>query len=147
MPKYAIFDIDGCCLDSTRRLPLIEKDYPAYVQAWHLDEPIDAGVATYSALMRAGFTGVFITARPVDQEVDTKVQLGLLFEGHNYHLLMAPRWQADHATFKLRTLRSFLKKHQASYSDVLVCFDDNIEVIAAYRNAGFVAYQTAEGWK
>jgi ribonucleotide monophosphatase NagD (HAD superfamily) len=144
---YAIFDIDGCCIDCTHRLPLIDTDYDAFVAAWRQDRPIAAGVAVYSSLMKAGIRGVFITARPVSQADATRAQLDQIFPGFKYDLIMAPSQQVNHGDFKMASLKKFLANRGHSLSTVLVCFDDNTDVIETYRKAGLVAYQTAEGWK
>lgn len=144
--EYAIFDIDGCCLSNEGRLHLLPAG-AAYHAAWATDKPIKAGVAVYTALMMSGIKGVFLTARPISAESVTRHQLSLLFPGLTYTLLMAPRNQKDHAAFKARSLKDYVEKQGASLEDVVVCFDDNIDVVAAYRELGLVAYQTAKGWK
>lgn len=145
--KYAVFDIDGCCLNNEARLHLWPMNKAVFEESWQLDVPIEAGVAVYTSLMLAGFNGVFLTARPIHLELATKLQLRELFPGLDYTLLMAPRSQEDHATFKVKSLKDYLSRQNASLSDVLLCFDDNIDVVDAYRKEGLIAYQTAKGWK
>jgi hypothetical protein len=146
--KYVIFDIDGCCIDITNRLPyLVSGDYATFRRLWRTDKPIEAGVAVYTALMDAGFQGVFLTARKHDLEGMTREQLKPLFPGFGYHLLMAEKYHEDHSQYKIDRLKEFLADQGATLDDVLLCFDDNLDVVKRYREAGLKAYLTDEGWK
>lgn len=146
--KYVIFDIDGCCIDLTARLPyLINGDHETFRSLWRTDKPIEAGVAVYSALMKAGFIGVFLTARNHSLEGVTREQLQPLFPGFGYHLLMADKYHEDHSQYKIDRLKEFLADKGATFDDVLLCFDDNLDVIQRYRAEGLKAYLTDEGWK
>lgn len=146
--KYAIFDIDGCCVDISARLPyLVDGDHETFQSMWTTDKPIEAGVAVYTSLMMAGFHGVFLTARNIALHGITLQQLRPLFPNLPFTLLMAESANDDHAKYKVDQLNSFLKRNNATLDDVLVCFDDNLAVIEAYRNIGLTAYLTDEGWK
>lgn len=144
--KIAVFDIDGCCIDSSARWIASEGDHAKYEQLWRMDTPIEAGVEVYSALMKAGIHGLFLTARQYTQKVSTKQQLGNLFPDLDYSLLMSPELQEDHALFKANALFRWVTQRGLSLDNVLICFDDHTEVIDSYRNLGLTAYHTAKGW-
>ena len=148
--KYAIFDIDGCCIDNSLRLHLLDPtdNNAAFHHAYHLDTPIQAGVKVYAALMRSGVTGVFLTSRHESHRDYTATQLRQLFgvellARNRSELLMrlAEDTEPD-PVFKLKALA----REGIHPSDVLIAFDDRPSIVAAYREAGIVAYQTAEGW-
>ena len=79
--SYAVFDIDGCCVDNTLRLHLLnpQDNNAAFHAAYHLDMPIPAGVAVYSALMRSSLNIVFLTSRHESHRDYTAEQLRTLF--------------------------------------------------------------------
>lgn len=148
--KYAIFDIDGCCVDNTLRLHLLDPtdNNEAYHAAHDMDVPIPAGVAVYSALMRSGLNIVFLTSRHEDHRDYTAEQLRTLFGVgllHRCRASLLMRQDSDKEpdpVFKLKALA----REGIHPSDVLIAFDDRPSIVAAYREAGIVAYQTAEGW-
>lgn len=142
----AVFDIDGCCIDSSERWLRYGHDRKEYEDNWELDKPIPAGTAVYLSLMKCGIFGLFLTARTSSQSVGTYAQLDTLFPGCEYELVMAPNPQSNHSVFKVTALRQYLSSNGLGLDDVLVCFDDNIDVVGAYRDLGLVAYQTAKGW-
>ena len=148
--SYAVFDIDGCCIDYSPRLHLLNpQDNNAAFHAAHgMDVPIPAGVAVYSALMRSSLNIVFLTSRHESHRDYTAEQLRTLFGAdllHSCRASLLMRQDSDKEpdpVFKLKALA----REGIHPSDVLIAFDDRPSIVAAYREAGIVAYQTAEGW-
>jgi hypothetical protein len=60
---------------------------------------------------------------------------------------MAEKHHEDHSQYKIDRLKEFLADQGATLDDVLLCFDDNLDVVKRYREAGLKAYLTDEGWK
>lgn len=143
--KYAILDIDGCCLDINERLPyLLSGDYKTYMDLYRTDKPIKQGVHIYTMLMKdPNINCVFVTARNDGIREQTEEQLAMLFPGLDYALLMRPEncHELD-AHIKLRLIKDYC----GDYSNVFIAFDDRPAICEAYRNVGIVAYCTDEGY-
>lgn len=146
--KYAIFDIDACCLDNSARIDmLLAGDHKGYHANWQLDVPIPQGVAIYSAIMdMPDIAPVFVTARSAKQRAITVIQLTALFGEQRMSrsklLMRHPTNTKRDEDLKL----ALIAEAGIAYDEIFICFDDRPCIIEAYRNAGLVAYQTAKGW-
>ena len=146
--KYAIFDIDGCCLDNSARISmLLSGDHKGFHDNWHLDIPIPQGVQMYAAIMKMpDVRTVFVTARTEKSRATTLFQLTSLFGALRMResrlLMRSPADKRRDADLKL----GLIADAGIPYNDIFICFDDRPCVIKAYRDQGWVAYQTAEGW-
>ncbi len=143
----AILDIDGCCLDPSRRIPhLLAGDYEAYARLAHTDKPIPQGVYFYRKLMQdVSLKCLFVTSRTESSRGDTERKLEEIFprEKYDYELLMRPigNRQEDYV-YKLEAVR----KKCPDFSNVFIAFDDRPSIVKMWRAHGITAYQTDEGY-
>lgn len=90
----------------------------------------------------------FLTSRHEDHRNYTAEQLRTLFGVgllHRCRASLLMRQDSDKEPDPVFKLKALARKG-IHPSDVLIAFDDRPSIVAAYREAGIVAYQTAEGW-
>lgn len=145
MKTICLLDIDGCCLDSMHRVPLLlDGKYKEYAELWWKDAPIPQGVMIYSALLQnPELQCVFVTSRQESARATTLVQLENLFGDKSFLLLMRPEGNSDEDTVVKRAL---VEKEGIAWSDVFIEFDDRPSIVEMYRSLGCVAYQTDTGY-
>jgi len=138
----ALFDIDGCCADSSERHKHLKTDEDLYFSLHHTDKPIEQGVLIYGLLMDVPkLRKVFITGRGAEQRETTELLLAEMFPDCEYELLMRPTGDRRPAEIVKREL---MELNDIDPEDVLIAFDDDADVIAMYRSLGITAYQTAD---
>ena len=167
MSAYAIiFDLDGCLADWSHRLHYIEikgpvmdpkpnADWDAFYDAMP-DDPVLPGAVLYNLLVNqsrflqrqvALGKGSFdvpvvdiLTCRPEKMRAVTESW----FERNGLLKPRAMHMRADdddrpHAEIKLEMYR----QHYLGKEEVIAVFDDNPDIIAAFRSAGVMAYHVA----
>lgn len=140
----ALFDIDGCCVDSSFRAEHIELDFERYLALHATDKPILQGVMIYSLLMDVpDMEPVFITTRGEEQRTNTEALLESIFPDREFKLLMRP--EGDRRK-DVEIKQELLEKNGIHPEDVFIAFDDRPVIVEMYRSLGIVAYQTAEGY-
>lgn len=130
----AIFDLDGCVSDDTRRAPRL-PDWAAYHAGQEDDEPKNLDVIQKH--INSGDSIVFLTARPeIYRKQSERWIMNLPLDlGGKAMLFMRPRDSLDSSpVFKA----SFVKEHWKP-SEVSMCYDDREDVVWAYRAAGYRA--------
>jgi|GEM_PF-2389499 len=153
MRQIVVFDIDGCCVDPSERLPhLVAGDYETYLKMWETDKPIPQGVAIYSAfLMSPAYTCLFITSRSEEDRPNTTTQLTRIFGPqlmNRARLLMRQNNYETGRTLNVSEydIKPFLLQ-EAGYklSEVFLAFDDRDIVVKGWRDRGVKCYQTDYG--
>lgn len=153
MRQIVVFDIDGCCLDPSERLPhLISGDYETYLKMWETDKPIRQGVAIYSAfLMSPAYTCLFITSRSEGDRANTTTQLTRLFGPQLMQRARILMRDNDYEGGRTRNVSEYDIKpmllQEAGYklSEVFLAFDDRDIVVKGWRDRGVTCYQTDYG--
>lgn len=131
--QFAIFDLDGCIADDSRRLPLIRKenDLDKY-DKYHEDMINDAAsnfAVVRSALSR-GLSLLIITARPEKYRWQTSNWLGLQGLG-SAHLLMRPNGDLRNSPqLKCELLEAWLSDHRDC--TIAEAYDDRRDILEAY---------------
>jgi hypothetical protein len=142
--KTIIYDIDGCCVDSSYRNEHVYVDFEKYLELHHTDKPILPGVLVYNLLMEiTDFRHVFITGRGEEQREITEALLETLFSGKTYELLMRP---TDDTRKDVEIKRELMDKNGIDPKEVFLAFDDRPVLVNMYRELGIVSYQTAVGY-
>jgi hypothetical protein len=138
-------DIDGCILDIDARLPyLLVGDFETFDRLHITDKPIAQGIYIYKQFMTdPRFRCIFVTSRTEKVKHYTIKQLESIFGGLHIELLMRPldNKESD-AELKLNMIASA----GISSDQVFIAFDDRPSICEAYRDRGWVAYQTAKGY-
>jgi len=133
-PALAIVDIDGVVADVRHRLHHLEsspKDWNAFFGAAHRDPLHEEGAALVRRLDR-DHEVVFLTGRPETLRADTLDWL----ERHGlggHRLLMRPGGDRRPA----RQLKLHLLRDLAREREVGAVIDDDPQVVAAMRHAGY----------
>lgn len=147
-----IVDIDGTIADCSHRLRHIEKkpkDWPAFHENCHLDPPIVHMVRLVHSI-RNGFGSpgmdnnriIFCSGRPEDYSRE-KTMKWLNAQG----FLRVPLYMRkakdfrDDGIVKLELLAAM----RADGFDPVIAIDDRSRVVAAWRSAGLICLQCAEG--
>jgi len=142
--KTIIYDIDGCCIDSTFRHEHVQVDFKRYLELHPTDKPIMQGVLVYTLLLELqDFRHVFITGRGEEERESTTAILERLFHGKTFELLMRP---ADDRRPDVEIKGELMQQNGIWPKDVFLAFDDRPVMVEFYRSLGIVAYQTAEGY-
>ncbi|QDH49635.1 haloacid dehalogenase [Pantoea phage Kyle] len=138
----AIFDLDGCTIDDSHRVPLIDwanRNFDAYHSEEQMAKdtalPIGSHLVAYA--LAAGMDIAFFTARPQRIFGVTKYQLNhVIGISDDQYKVLAMR--ADHedgvpsATLKRQMLEKFLLMPGHEYEHI-IAFDDHPDVIKMYR--------------
>jgi hypothetical protein len=134
----AVVDIDGVVADVRHRVHYVEqrpKDWKRFFAAAVHDDAHPEGLAVVETLAR-DHEVVFLTGRPEHLRDDTQAWLkrhGL----DKYRLYMRPEGhRGPSAQFKVAELRRIAKRRR-----VAVVVDDDVLVIEAMRDAGYVTMQ------
>lgn len=148
-----VMDIDGCCIDSEARLPLlIDGQWDAWSNAWQSDKPIRQGVEVYSSFMKnLDYRPIFITSRAYTERERTMDTLNQVFGNQlmkRVPLLMRNNTFTEGPTLHVpeEDIKPFLLE-EAGYSiaEVFMAFDDRDCVVRGWRKRGVVCYQTNYG--
>lgn len=151
MPKYAIFDLDNCLADDRARIPLInwaatdpDERYALYHSRCS-EDPVGnlakfRDVATVPGEQIVGATPVFFTARP-------DAIRGATITWIKHCLGVTPQWlfmrsAGDHrhsVELKRDMLAEFLRISHHSADDIIVAFDDRLDVVQMYQKEGIEA--------
>lgn len=149
MKNIIVCDIDGCCIESSERLPFfLAGDLDSYHENHALDKPLIQGVEIYRMfLANPLFRVLFVTARCEDARDYTLMQLQDFISPAitNDQLLMRPRGVyrdvlPDHAMKP-----KLLEEKGYKLDEVFMAFDDMRKTVAEWRSLGIVCYQTAVG--
>ncbi len=140
-PKsVVIMDIDGCLLDSSKRLPLLlAGDRDAYDAAHHTDIPYPAGVAVYETLLQR-YTCLFVTSRIESAREYTKTHINrhLRYLVPDSQLLMRPDGdRTPDAQLKPR----LIAESGYELEHILLAVDDSDEMVAEWRRLGIECWQ------
>lgn len=141
--KYAILDIDGCCIDSFERVRyLLKGDYESYLANYDLDTSLPQGVYFYKQILKdPKLVPVFVTARSEQEREITLRQLSALFPQHDFNLLMRPLNNNAEAS----ELKYWLcMQHNIIPENIFIAFDDKPETVAMWRSHRVVCYQTGD---
>ncbi len=134
--EVAVFDLDGCLADDTRRLPLIDScGFEAYHKDLENDPVINRQVLEEQLARNRQI--LFITARPEHVRDATMEWLHNVLGVCGFMLLMRPAFNDQTSpVLKIDLLREWLAAHP--YHTVKVAFDDRVDVIRAYIRSGLV---------
>ena len=144
--RVIIADIDGCCIDPTRRLHNLPHDLEQYHAEWVLDKPINQGVVVYRKFLSdPDFDFFFVTARDESARDYTIKQLRHWVDPliRDHQLLMRPLGLEQYPDHKLKPL--LLKAAGFDPEDIFLVFEDRKVIVDMWRSKGVVVYQTAEG--
>jgi len=139
-----VFDIDGTVSNADRRkhyLDRIPKDWDAFFDEQHLDEPHEHIVEILRMLYVAGNHIVFATGRREDSRGITTAWLrknGIPFEAL---YMRATDDRRDDSVIKIEQL----EKIRADSYDVVAWFEDRNRVVNALRAAGVKVLHVADG--
>ena len=141
MPRYAIFDLDNCLANDLPRIPLIDwsqedpdKRYAAYHEKCGED---DAGNLNIYRRVTATHTPIFLTARPVAVQLQTRAWISRWL-GVSHSILMmrnngdrrpsvdVKRWQLDQLT----------SHYNIALEDIKVAYDDRQDIVDMYNGFG-----------
>lgn len=141
--RYVILDIDGCCIDSSKRLPLLMAgDREAYDAAHHTDTTIPHGVELYRSLMER-YIAFFVTSRLENAREYTLAQLTKAFgpdnERHVSRLLMRPIGMDGVADEILKPM--LLEQAQIPLDQVVMAVDDRTSMVNYWRSVGVPCIQ------
>jgi phosphoglycolate phosphatase-like HAD superfamily hydrolase len=147
MPTIA-FDIDGTLAIGKHREHFItltngrtEKDWESYFAALG-EDTLNCSVAEVCrALYTAGYSIIYLTARPAQYITNTRVWLTAhaLPDGDIYH-----REEGDFRDDSILKLE-LLEEAKADGHEVIMIFDDRNRVVVAARGAGYTVAQIAPG--
>lgn len=132
--KFAIFDLDGCIADDTRRLQLIRKDHDLdKYDKYHADMEADALVNREVVIgaVERGNGLLFVTARPEKYRKATESWLRSYGFASSY-LLMRPNGDMRGSPqLKCDLIESWLSDNR----DVMIteAYDDRMDILAAYQ--------------
>lgn len=149
--RLIIADIDGCCIDSLDRIPLIKNDdFTAYHKAWRTDKPIPQGVAIYRMFLDnpQQYKVLFITSREeLAREYTLKqLQAWVRTSITDDQLLMRPTGVYSKELPDTVLKPMLLKEAGYSTKDVFLVFEDRNSMVKVWRDVyGVMVYQTAEG--
>jgi len=148
-----VMDIDGCCIDSEDRLPLLlDGQWDAWSNAWQSDKPIPQGVAVYNAFIRnLHYRPIFITSRSYQDRLHTQATLERVF-GVTW-MARIPLLMRNNTFTEGETLHVpeedikplLLERAGYKVSDVFLAFDDRDCVVRGWRKRGIMCYQTNYG--
>lgn len=152
LSQVAIFDLDGCVSDDEWRLGLIKdgaRDGDAHdkFEDYHLhllnDRPLNCGAELLRLAVRTGVKIVFITARPENHYLNTKLWFEKRFgfvEKVEYLLYM--RLKGDTRTsveLKRDAIRKVKSEARGNGMEIVAAFDDRQDVIEMYQEEGIYA--------
>ena len=159
--KFAIFDLDGCLADDRERfekyhpdvnaarlVPLTFHDFAPYHDLCGSDPVLAPGLEELSRCIATGMNIVFVTSRPEAYRSHTTewIRTQLPFSAGRGLLLMRPNTNTETSpVVKVR----ILNEHGIDWGSVAAAFDDRIDVLIAYREAGVrnLYVTTADGSK
>lgn len=144
-----IVNMDGTTSNCDHRLHFISnvegkpKDWDAFYDHCHLDEPIRPVIAVVKALIHSGHRPIFATGRPERIRLPTTlwIKAHIMGEDHPDILMRADN---DHRADVLLKA-DFLKTMKANGYKPLVAFEDRKAVVDLYRREGIVVMHCAEG--
>lgn len=149
MSKIIVADIDGCCLDPTKRLHHIKaEDWESYHDAWQLDTVIPQGSLIYRVLNSLPhYRLLFVTAREERareytlHQLQKHVSTGIM----NSQLLMRPNDDYDTrgGTPDYVLKPQLIRAAGYTYDDIFMVFEDRQTMVDEWRRLGCVVYQTA----
>jgi len=155
MNKVWIFDIDGTLADNEHRMHHLEngkKEWDAFFAKQHLDEPYDAVLDVFHALMyrhvSRGSKFIILTARDERFREDTKEWLNRHLEVDEdcYELIMRPLGhRGDDDKLKVQIIKDFLAANPGY--EVGAVFDDRHRIIDACRVEGWYTFECNQSRK
>lgn len=135
---YAVLDIDGVLADTSHRMHHLERgrrNWDAFFAAAPKDPPLAEGVEVAHTLAR-DYDIAYVTGRPSRYRRDTLAWL----DGHGLPpglLIMRPA--GDRRPAELTKLAAI--RRLAAARPIAVIVDDDPDVCAAARNAGFTVFE------
>jgi len=144
-----ICNMDGTTSNCDHRLHFISqtdgalKNWDAFYDACHLDEPIRPVIAVVKALIHSGHRPIFATGRPERIRDKTHAWIETHITGGPVIDLMM-RADADHrADVYLKA--EFLKTMKANGYNPVLALEDRDQVVKLYRRLGLIVLHCAEG--
>lgn len=147
MTPCIIYDIDGTIANGDHRLHLIKADpkqWDAYFDLCHLDEPIPHMIQVLRALDR-DFVSIFATGRTESTRAKTESWLadhGAYTGRYQLRLYMRP--DGDHRNDDILKVEMLAKIRADGFEPAMV-FEDRARVVRAWRSAGIPCAQVADG--
>lgn len=139
-----LVDIDGTIANGEHRVHLIlkePKNWDAYFELCHADEPIPHIVRLLQDLVKAGATLVFVSGRSSIVRGKTEAWLHSLALPTD-HLYM--RLAGDHRNDDVLKIEMLAEIRAAGFVPIMA-FDDRNRVVEAWRKAGVPCAQVAAG--
>ena len=134
----AVFDVDGVLADVGHRLGHLEgprKDWGAFFAAAHLDPPLSTGVELARELA-ADHPLAYLTGRPEGLRHVTQRWL------HRHGLPPGPLWMRPPRDYRpARVMKLDALTRLGASHTVAVVVDDDEDVVAALRDAGYAVLQ------
>lgn len=134
----AVFDVDGVLADVGHRLRHLEgprKDWGAFFAAAHLDPPLHTGLELARELA-GDYALAYLTGRPEGLRQVTQRWL------HQHALPPGPLWMRPPRDYRpARVMKLDALARLGARHTVEVVVDDDEEVVAALRDAGYAVLQ------
>lgn len=132
--KFAVFDLDGCISDDSRRLPLIrpDHDFDKY-DKYHEDMEADplVNLKALNGAVERGNGLLFVTARPEKYRNATESWLRS-FGIAASHLLMRPNGDMRGSPqLKCELVEAWLSDNRDAM--ITEAYDDRLDILAAYH--------------
>lgn len=146
---YLICDIDGCIIDDSHRLHLIDAanhDFEAYHDAMiHDTEALTIGRLFIEEAVRRGIPIAFFTVRPLTHADLTIAALSRIFQlrvNQDYVLYMRNPGEENVPAVKIKQemLSDFISLNGLQTTDCIAAIDDHYGVVEMYQRSGLPAF-------
>lgn len=162
MKNVVVFDIDGCLMDNSKRLPFYTAGrFDEYMRAWHLDTPIEQGVVICRSFLKSPkYRVLFCTSRSESQRSSTMEQIQRHVGREDIvikpsQVLMRPdNTRDDSYTGPTQGMRIvpdtelkplLLKKAGIPSTDIFFVYEDRKKIVDMWRAMGVMVLQPADG--
>lgn len=151
---YLICDIDGCIIDDSHRLHLIDSanhDFEAYHDAMiHDTEALTIGRLFIEEAVSRRIPIAFFTLRPVTHRAMTNAALSRIFQlrvNQDYVLYMRNPGEEKVPAVKIKSemLSDFISLNGLQTTDCITAIDDHYGVVEMYQRSGLPAFVVNKG--